>query len=166
MQRRGFLESTVATLGTGVLAALAGVTGTLQLLSPIFHRTERESEWFPLGNLAEFADDHPTQKVLTLQIQDGWQTRKQNQTVFVILKGGQPIIFSSVCPHLSCPISFESEGKQFHCPCHQSFWDAKGERISGPTARGMDPLPSKVEDGEVLCQWVQYRSGLPEAVEI
>lgn len=156
----------LATLGASVLAVLAAVTGTLQVLSPIFHKTGHESEWLSLGKQNEFDPGHPTPKVIHLVVQDGWQTRKQSQMVYVLLKEGKPVVFSSVCPHLSCPVSYQKEERTFHCPCHQSYWDAEGRRLSGPASRGMDLLPSKVEGEEVFCRWVQYRAGLSEAVEV
>ncbi len=156
----------VATLGAGALAIFAAVTGTLQVLSPIFHKTNRESEWFSLGKQDEFTPGLPTPKVIHIVVQDGWQTRKQSQMVYVLLKEGKPVVFSSVCPHLSCPVSFQEEKKRFHCSCHQSYWDADGQRLAGPAARGLDSLPIRIEGDEVFCRWVQYRSGLSEAVEV
>ena len=167
MQRRGFLESTLAAFGGGLLAAFAAVPAALQVISPLIRKTTREEEWFSLGPLNQFSEEeHPTQRIIVVEVQDGWQVRSQNQAVFVVMKSNQPTVFSSVCPHLNCPVTFEHGEDKFHCPCHQSYWDSEGRRLAGPAARGLDPLPSKVEGEELFCRWVQYRPGLSEPVEV
>ena len=74
--------------------------------------------------------------------------------------GGGPVkAFSAVCPHLGCSIGFDAAQKIFKCPCHDSAFSLAGERLGGPTERGMDPLPIEVKDGRLRITWVRYRVG-------
>src|SRR5207302_6107463 len=67
--------------------------------------------------------------------------------------------FSAVCPHLGCSIGFDVDKNLFKCPCHDSQFALTGERVAGPTERGMDPLPVELVDGQLRITWVRYRVG-------
>ena len=54
---------------------------------------------------------------------------------------GKVIALSAQCPHLGCSIGYDGDGKRFRCPCHKSAFKPSGERESGPSRRGLDPLP-------------------------
>ena len=47
--------------------------------------------------------------------------------------------FSSICPHLGCVVSQDTEDR-FECPCHGSSFDPSGEVTDGPAPRGLDWL--------------------------
>jgi menaquinol-cytochrome c reductase iron-sulfur subunit len=72
---------------------------------------------------------------------------------------GKLSAFSAVCPHLGCAIGFDAGENNFLCPCHKSRFGLDGERVKGPTERGMDPLPFEVKDGRIRITWVRYRVG-------
>jgi Rieske Fe-S protein len=166
MLRRSLLQTILAGFSASVLAALAAIPGIIHLLSPVLRKTADDGAWLDLGPTEELQEGQPVERVVTVRVRDGWQTREQNQAVFVILKEGQPVVLSPVCPHLSCPISYEASMAQFLCPCHRTFFDAQGNRLSGPSPRGMDPLPNKVEEGRLYCQWVNYQTGLEQPVQV
>lgn len=166
MERRGFLKSTLTYASWGIMTGLAFVPGLGHLLSPVLRKINLNEEWYPLGALEDFTEDSTSIRTLELTIRDGWEQRIQKQIVFIVIQRGTPRVFSSVCPHLSCPVNFDDDAQQFHCPCHQSFWKTDGERLSGPSPRNLDSLPTQVKDGELFCRWVNYRPNLPTAVEV
>jgi Rieske Fe-S protein len=45
---------------------------------------------------------------------------------------------SPICTHLRCVVSFDSERREWHCPCHGSRFGIDGEVMKGPARR---PLP-------------------------
>ncbi len=55
------------------------------------------------------------------------------------------------CTHLGCSVPYAEAEGQFHCPCHGSLFNSKGEVAGGPAPRPMDIFPVKVVNGEV---WV------------
>lgn len=72
---------------------------------------------------------------------------------------GKLSAFSAVCPHLGCAIGWDAGAGNYLCPCHDSRFDVVGTRLSGPSERGLDPLPIEVADGRLRLRWVRYKIG-------
>lgn len=49
------------------------------------------------------------------------------------------------CTHLGCTVPWVEGEKQFHCPCHGSLYNTKGEVIGGPAPRPLDLFPISVD---------------------
>jgi Rieske Fe-S protein len=47
---------------------------------------------------------------------------------------------SSVCPHRSCDVEWNAEGKVWDCPCHGSRFAPDGAVLRGPAARPLGPV--------------------------
>ena len=54
------------------------------------------------------------------------------------------------CTHLGCTVPWVEGEHQFHCPCHSSLYNAKGEVIGGPAPRPLDLFPVEVVDGNIV----------------
>lgn len=54
------------------------------------------------------------------------------------------------CTHLGCTVPWAEEEDMFHCPCHSSLFDKKGEVTGGPAPRPLDTFPIEIVDGEVV----------------
>jgi cytochrome b6-f complex iron-sulfur subunit len=54
------------------------------------------------------------------------------------------------CTHLGCTVPWRADEKQFHCPCHSSLFNPKGEVIGGPAPRPLDIFPIEVVDGNLV----------------
>ncbi len=54
------------------------------------------------------------------------------------------------CTHLGCTVPWRADEKQFHCPCHSSLFNTKGEVIGGPAPRPLDLFPMEVVDGNIV----------------
>jgi len=74
--------------------------------------------------------------------------------------------FSAACPHLGCAISFSDRSGNFECPCHKSSFGPDGDKLGGPSKRGLDPLPVVVEDGRVKITFKRYRPDTADRVEV
>lgn len=77
-------------------------------------------------------------------------------------ESGEVQALSAVCPHLGCAVDFDAEAKVFKCPCHRSAFAVDGEKMSGPSKRGLDPLPVEVADGRVKVTYIRYRADIAE----
>ncbi len=54
------------------------------------------------------------------------------------------------CTHLGCTVPWRTDEKQFHCPCHSSLFNARGEVIGGPAPRPLDIFPMELVDGNIV----------------
>lgn len=62
---------------------------------------------------------------------------------------GRIVVFSAVCTHMGCTVN--PAGKEFHCPCHGSVYDAAtGKVLHGPAPRPLPRIPVTVKHKEIL----------------
>ncbi len=54
------------------------------------------------------------------------------------------------CTHLGCTVPWREDEGQFHCPCHSSLFNTKGEVIGGPAPRPLDLFPIEIVDRHVI----------------
>ncbi len=101
---------------------------------------------------------------------DAW-TRIPNQRVGLIFlsrtdeaDGPKITAFSATCPHLGCAVEFNTGESQFECPCHASAFTREGEKLFGPSLRGLDRLSAKVEtkdeQQEIWVAFEKFRTGI------
>ncbi len=50
-------------------------------------------------------------------------------------------IFSAVCSHLGCAVTWKAETEEFICPCHSARFDKDGQVLSGPPRQRYLPIP-------------------------
>lgn len=66
------------------------------------------------------------------------------------LPDGSVLALWQRCTHLGCTVPWRSDEGQFHCPCHSSLFNAKGEVIGGPAPRPLDLFPLEIVDGSIV----------------
>jgi cytochrome b6-f complex iron-sulfur subunit len=54
------------------------------------------------------------------------------------------------CVHLGCVVPWNDAEDQFHCPCHGSLYDRKGEVQGGPAPRPLDVFPITLDGGNLV----------------
>lgn len=109
-----------------------------------------------------------TPKVVSLEgvERDAWSVspRQRIGEVWLLRGVGDTVTaFSAVCPHLGCIV--ERKGPEFYCACHHSHFEDSGRQVRGPSPRGLDPLPVRVQNGEIAVQWKRFRLNTPERIE-
>jgi len=147
--RRSFLKILPLGAIAGVFVSIGGAA--FRFLRPRLYAAS--DRWLDVANLSELTGPQPlTRKVVTEQMA-GWAVTTEEHNVFVLpAKGNQ--VLSAVCPHEGCEVAWDANANRFSCPCHESFFTADGARISGPSPRGLDPLPMRVQDGKLQVQYV------------
>jgi cytochrome b6-f complex iron-sulfur subunit len=89
------------------------------------------------GNVKEFA----VGSVSTVREMHGFVSRVSD-------KGA--LVMSWRCTHLGCTVPWVDAENQFHCPCHGSIYDPKGEVLAGPAPRPLDLYSAEVVDEELI----------------
>jgi menaquinol-cytochrome c reductase iron-sulfur subunit len=155
--RRSFVMTMFAVSGTVVGALLA--VPLFRFATFPLRRTESESEWSDVGQVADFASlTAPVAKTITLQRRDAWETASSQVAVYVLpAKDGVLKILSPVCPHLGCSVQWQDAQNEFICPCHGGSFSEDGKRLGGPPPRSMDSLESKVENGTLKVRYQYFR---------
>ena len=158
--RRSFLSFTTL----GILTAVIGtyVVAAFRFLRPVV--AGAGEQWVDLGTVQDFQGAEPVPRKISLQRVEGWATSTQEQTVYVLPQSGNRVV-SSVCPHEGCEVSWEAESKRFSCPCHESFFSADGSRIQGPSRRGLDSLPTRLQDNKLQVQFSFFENNAEEQIK-
>lgn len=133
LDRRNFMTASLA-VGFGALLANFGVA-SMALFSPF-----RDSKPQPVPVEAAKI---PTRGYLSVNYGNG--------SAFVGRdKSGGYIAFNGTCPHMSCQVRWTEEKNRFACPCHEGFFDADGNVISGPARTPMEKLPFVIDGNMVV----------------
>jgi succinate dehydrogenase / fumarate reductase iron-sulfur subunit len=161
-QRRSFLGALIGSIISGITIVLGVAIGRYSILPAL--RPTRKSQWATVGLLEEFPEGEPVKRYVVVSQDAGWGRFNSQQLVWVIKKGEQVTIFSAICPHLSCTINLAANG--FVCPCHGSAWNRDGEKLGGPTPRGMDVLEHRVEGDLLKVKYQFFKQGVAKREEI
>jgi len=166
--RRSFLTcAAAASLGAAVgLGPLAA--GLYVALDPLRKRQSGEAPFIPVTPLEVVpADGQPRLFRVITSREDGWTRHTRTAVGAVYLrrsaeKPNEVVAFNPICPHLGCFVNTKPEGS-FHCPCHDSTFHADGSLgPQSPSPRGLDRLETRIEDGKILVQFLNFEAGTKE----
>lgn len=165
-ERRTFLGLLAAAAGA-VAATVVAVPGVGYVLDPLLRPGKGKGQWRKVAKLDQLKET-PTSVNVVGEIVDGWTKAPERKlgTVFLRVVDNEVKALSAECPHLGCSISYSDDEGRFVCPCHESFFSVDGSVETGPSPRAMDPLETKVEDGEVMVRFVRFRTQTSEREEI
>lgn len=163
--RRRFLRIATCAIGGG--AGLAVGLPVLRVLAHPLGATTVTSPRDPLvlGRADGFAIGAPPQRVELIAplVQDAWAAARDVVLGAAWIRRTAADRFdarSAVCPHLGCAVGYDAARDNFLCPCHDSRFALAGDVLSGPSERGLDPLPIEVAaDGHLRVTWIRYRLG-------
>jgi menaquinol-cytochrome c reductase iron-sulfur subunit len=168
--RRSFLKALNLAIG-GALAAGFAVPGIGYLLFPVRRRiVDGPRDLVRVADAASVGAAPVRVEITTPVQRDAW-ARVENVRLgaaWLVRDGeGQIHALSTTCPHLGCAIDFDEKARSFRCPCHTSGFALTGERLMGPSKRGMDPLETQVTgDGSVLVRFQRFKLDVPEREEV
>lgn len=161
LNRRSFFGALLA-VGTAGMGAILAVPVLRYVLYPLYAKASKNI-WTPIGDVATFSNlAKPILSSLDLKQVDGWREVDSSEAVYVTKDAqGTLAVLSSICPHMGCTVNWRDGQHDFYCPCHGSIFKADGEHVSGPSPRGMDPLPNKTEGGKLLVKFEYFRENVP-----
>lgn len=137
------------------LAAIGGMFATVasaafRFLRPVVSTSGQQ--WIDVARVGEVSGSKPIARKIMAEQTAGWAKSLTEHSVY-ILPGKNNQVLSAVCPHEGCEVSWRDDENVFSCPCHDSNFATDGSRLNGPARRGLDPLPSRVEDGKLQVQF-------------
>jgi Rieske Fe-S protein len=157
--RRNFL----LLIPLGIFGAVAGtvMAAAFRFLHP--HVRTDEARWSDVAPLAELKGERPVMRSIVAEHEVGWASTQEEHFVYVLPAKNHQVL-SSVCPHEGCNVSWRDDTNGFYCPCHDSFFAADGERVSGPSRRGLDPLPQREEKGVLQVKYQTFVNNTEERI--
>lgn len=76
--------------------------------------------------------------------------RRGREPIFVVRTGEESMVgLAGVCTHLHCVLQWNDQQKQLACPCHEGAFDANGNVLKGPAARGLQRYRVETRLGEI-----------------
>jgi len=149
--RRKFILFVPFGILAGMFATIA--TAAFRFLRPINHAGG--NSWSNLAPIGEVKGNRPSLHRVVTEQQLGWSVVREEHFVY-LLPGPTKTVLSTVCPHEGCSVGWKDEQSVFVCPCHDSSFAPDGSRISGPSLRGLDPLPAREQDGALQVQYLSF----------
>ena len=156
ISRRDFIKATTVIIGS-FIGAVISIPAIGFLLSPSLHKTEDESV-VNLGPLDKYPIGMPTLFEFTRTKVNGWERTGLSYGVFVLRQTEKDVrVFSDICTHLACRVSWHPDQQHYISPCHDGHFDMVGNNISGPPPRPLDEFVTNIEDGNLYIQLPAYK---------
>ena len=152
VSRRDFIKGTAAVIG-GLIGTLIGIPSVAFLLSPALKSGAESEAVIALGPLEDYPIGVPTRFDFTQTKVNGWERTATNYGLYVVRKSDNEVrVFSDICTHLGCRVTWHSDQEHYISPCHDGHFDILGNVVSGPPPRSLDEFVTKVEGGELFVQ--------------
>ncbi len=148
VQRRDFVNLVLVGIGS-VIGLIIGIPAVAYLLSPAVKVKEVEA-WIPLGPLDVYPLDDPTLFSYTRTKINGWEKTVNSYGAYVWRYGegqSEVKVYSNMCSHLSCRVTWTEETDIYFCPCHDGRFNKGGEVVAGPPPEPLFEFETKVEGG-------------------
>jgi len=158
----------LTAVGGAAVGLVLAVPGAAYVIDPLMRGAAKKGRWVKLASLQSLGEDHPVAVPVVGQQVDAW-TKADNVRlgmVWLRKKGDKVTALNAECPHLGCKVGYDAERKRFACPCHESAFSEEGARLAGPSPRALDPLETRVVDGQVEVRFVRFRAQVEERVEV
>lgn len=165
-RRNFFKEALAVTIGTlvGVVPAAVGLVSFLNPLRKSVQAKQRpegsDAEgYFRVTRLDSLGETPQAFKIIADR-KDAWNVfpKEAIGAVYLSRLGTSDVrAFNVSCPHAGCAVDWRPAEHAYHCPCHNSAFQADGERSpDSPSARNLDSLAVKVDAGGNV--WVKFQN--------
>ncbi len=150
LSRRDFIRITTAAIG-GLIGTFVGIPSVAYLLSPALQAGTGEDALISLGPLEKYPIGVPTRFDFTRTKVNGWERTAINYGLYVVRSNESEVrVFSDICTHLGCRVTWHPDVQHYISPCHEGHFDILGKNISGPPPRPLDEFVAKIENGDLF----------------
>ena len=157
LSRRDFIKATLAGIG-GLVGALVGLPSVAYLLSPAWQAGAEEEAVIPIGALDQYPIGVPTRFDFTRTKINGWERTAINYGLYVVRTSESEVrVFSDICTHLGCRVSWHADQEHYISPCHNGHFDKLGNVVSGPPPRPLDEFATKIENGNLFVKLPPFK---------
>lgn len=148
ISRRDFVKIVITFIGS-VMTAILALPMVAYLISPA-QRANDGDDWVPLGLLEDYQVGVPARFNFTRPRINGWEKTVNSYGVYVLRKSAEQVtVFSDICTHLGCRVTWHPEIQEYVSPCHDGHFDINGNVTKGPP-RPLDQYATRVdEDGSL-----------------
>ena len=145
INRRGFVKVILALLGS-IMGVIAGLPAIGYLISPAV-KIRKSEAWIPVGPLENYEIGFPKLFSFTRTQVNGWEKTANSYGVYVLKQSeNQAVVYSNLCTHLSCRVTWQEELQQYVCPCHDGRFGGQGNVIAGPPPEPLHQFETKLEN--------------------
>ena len=149
LTRRDFIKATTAFVG-GLIGITIGLPTIVYLLSPSFRKVEDDSI-IDLGSLENYPVGIPTRIEFIRTGINGWERTATNYGLYVVRRNESDVrVFSDICTHLGCRVTWHPDQGHYISPCHNGHFDVLGNVVSGPPPRPLDEYITKIDSGNLV----------------
>jgi Rieske Fe-S protein len=152
ISRRDFVKLITGVIGA-VIGVVVGVPAIDYLIDPALKAGAKDA-WIPLGKLDSFPIGTPTLATFTRSTVNGWEKTVNSYGLFVLRKSEtDTLVLSNKCTHLGCHVNWNTDKKEYICPCHDAQFGLDGQVLGGPPPRPLDRYTGEqvqVTDGTLL----------------
>ena len=150
LSRRDFIKVALAGIG-GLVGALVGLPSVAYLLSSVWQAGAEDEAVISLGALDNYPIGIPTRFDFTRTRVNGWERTAVSYGLYIVRKSeSEARVFSDICTHLGCRVTWHPDIQHYISPCHDGHFDLLGKNISGPPPRPLDEFVTKIENGNLF----------------
>lgn len=154
--RRDFVKIVATSIG-GIITAMVGLPIIGYLLSPAL-RKEEVSGVIALGPIGNYPIGIPTPFNFIQKRINGWESTATVIGMYVVRKeDGSVRVFSDICTHLGCLVTWQPDIEEYLSPCHDGHFDIEGFVTKGPPPRPLDEFQTKIEGGMLFVKPPSFR---------
>jgi Rieske Fe-S protein len=136
----------------GAIGALLGLPSAAYLLAPAVEAVEADA-WISVGALDAYAPGTSTLFEFTRTKVNGWERTAISYGAYVVREGDSVVrVYSNVCTHLGCRVTWRPELKHYVSPCHDGHFEMHGGVVSGPPPRPLDEFETRIQEGQLYIE--------------
>jgi len=154
-------------LAVTFIGALGGLVLAIPLVGSLIGSSfeKEEGHFSKVANMDALPLGQPLNVKYPDLSQDAYLRGTVSRSVWVIKHTeSAATVYSPICTHLGCEFFWDTKGKQFVCPCHNSIFAMDGNLISGPAQRGLDTLATRIENGQLFVKWERFRPAISQKI--